>query len=535
MSQKKKAIGTNAMHSTNYAMRVFYMLAIVFVVAGHSSINYPSGLNLGYNLFPVYAFHMPMFIFAAGYFYNPKHERHPLRFLAGKVRRLIVPMLAIHALTGWACTALARHGFTWCEDAVFDPRHVLVEPFLHDNMHMYGFDLAMWFLVPMFLASCAYLVVHGIMVHGKGVVRLVLDTVVLVLAVAAGAWVVSTFGSGEAHEAVSQDDMLRVYQSMFFFAFIAIGYYYHTYLERWADRIPDAVAVLGLLMVQLALVYAYGTSLTMVVCWLGFPAGVLGTFLMGLVGTLFWLRVSKIVAPRLEGSWLVDEVGKHTFSIMAFHFFGFFALNCVMYEIHKATGGSVLSSFSEQAFREGGIYYKCIPERMTVSAGAADAWGMTYVLAGLAFPLVLHRVWVVVTHPLRVAWRRLRAFVRGDAETEGDGVPADADGSVPPHSSSPAVRADGHAGGEGVPPAQTPATTARRRAPRPHKRQPRPTQRQEQGREMSPPVSMSDGTGSGSGVGRPADAAERDGVVRDGQASPDGTTKARSHIRMGRR
>lgn len=439
MEETKKAISSNAAHSTNYAMRVFYALAIVFVVAGHCSLNYPSGLNLGYNLFPVYSFHIPMFIFASGYFYSTRHEAHPVRYVLRKASRLLVPMFAIHAGFGWFCEFLAQHGFSGYAGKELSAYTVFVEPFLHDNMHMFCFDLAMWFLVPMFLAQCVYLAFHALVVRGTGRLRLALDTALLVCLLCPAIWVIGEFGTGPAHDGVAKDDMMRVYQTMFFLAFLAIGFYYRTYLERYADRIPDGVAIPVLLLAQLSLSFVYGGDLTMVVCWLGFPAGVAGTLLMGMTGTLFWLRVSKMLAPRLRDSWLVNEIGKNTFSIMAFHFVGFLLLNLVMYGIKQRTGGAMFSDFCDTTFFEGGVYYKCVPERMAQSGATTDAWGLLYVLAGIGVPLVLHRIWLVATAPVKALAGRLSS--RGGAGCGKDGKDERAD--------STGGRPTGDATGEG--------------------------------------------------------------------------------------
>lgn len=466
-TKKHDDISSNAMHSTprrhstNHAMRIFYALAIVFVVAGHSSLYYPSGLNLGYNLFPVYSFHMPMFIFAAGYFYNPKHERHPVRFALGKVRRLLVPMFAIHAFVGWFVTFLASHGFSSYDGIKLTWENVFLAPFSHDNMHMFSFDLAMWFLIPMFLAQCAYMTFHALVVHGSGRLHLVLDTVLGAALVAAGVYVIDAFGTGEAQLMVMESDMLRIYQSLVFLAFMAIGYYYHTYIERYLDKVPDAIVLTALLLFQMGLMFTYGTDLTMVICWIGFPAGALGTMLMGMSGTLFWLRVSKILAPRLKGSWLANEIGKNTFSIMAFHFFGFFLLNLIMYVIKKGTGGACLATFAEDVFLRGDIYYKCIPEHMAVTPGASDAWGMLYVMFGVGVPLLLHKAWELASAPVRHVASMAKAVLLGD---EGDGETATE--AVTDSAGNP----DAPTGGDGGSPDTGTVPPRRPKAPRPHRR-----------------------------------------------------------------
>ena len=62
-------MGTN--QNVNYTFKLLYAIGIVFVVAGHCP-------NLGYShetqMFPIYSFHMGLFMFVSGYFYTAKNE-----------------------------------------------------------------------------------------------------------------------------------------------------------------------------------------------------------------------------------------------------------------------------------------------------------------------------------------------------------------------------------------------------------------------------------------------------------------------------
>lgn len=408
MTEKKTNARSDANHpaqsprrTTNYAMRVFYALAILFVVAGHSSINYPSGFNFGYNLFPVYAFHMPMFVFASGYFYNCRHEKNPWGFVTGKARRLILPMYAIHALTCLFVMLLASKGFSPYEGISISLRGILIDPWTHSNMHDYGYDLAMWFLIPMFLSQCAYMLAHAVVVRGEegSRTRHALDAILTLAMVVGGVMLMDAVGTGEANEAIKSSDWLRLCQTGCFLPFTAVGYYYRNYLERYADKVSDVLALVSLALVQLGLLFAYGGNFTMLMCWVGFPTGGLGALFIGMNGTLFWLRVSKMLAPRLRDSRIVNEIGQNTFSIMAFHFFGFFVLNCLFLVAYVLSGGR-LGAFSVEAFKLGGIYYKCIPGRM-LDPSLADSWGMLYVIFGIGVPLILHRIWAWVSASIR--------------------------------------------------------------------------------------------------------------------------------------
>ena len=62
----------------NHTMRVFYLLAIVFVVDGHTTLGNLFDLN---GLFRYYSFHLMMFAFGSGYFFQILRRR-AFRFCA---------------------------------------------------------------------------------------------------------------------------------------------------------------------------------------------------------------------------------------------------------------------------------------------------------------------------------------------------------------------------------------------------------------------------------------------------------------------
>lgn len=51
----------------NYKFKFLYTIGIIFIVAGHCK---NGGISIFYEWFPPYSFHLALFMFASGYFYN---------------------------------------------------------------------------------------------------------------------------------------------------------------------------------------------------------------------------------------------------------------------------------------------------------------------------------------------------------------------------------------------------------------------------------------------------------------------------------
>ena len=118
----RKSIMASTEKSINYTMRLFSACAIVLVVVGHIP---STGFNGPFDMFKPYSFQVAAFVFVAGYFYKESHEVHPFQYLKSRIKRLLIPLVAINAAYGCLVLLLKKLvGITWggslCPDATSD-------------------------------------------------------------------------------------------------------------------------------------------------------------------------------------------------------------------------------------------------------------------------------------------------------------------------------------------------------------------------------------------------------------------------------
>lgn len=89
----------------NYTMRVFYLLAIVFVVDGHIQKGHMFEMN---GLFRYYSFHLMMFAFGSGYFF--KLYGKPVNDVLHRAKKLLLPLYFWNLVYGVGAAALRRFG-----------------------------------------------------------------------------------------------------------------------------------------------------------------------------------------------------------------------------------------------------------------------------------------------------------------------------------------------------------------------------------------------------------------------------------------
>lgn len=132
----------------NHTMRVFYLLAIVFVVDGHTTLGNLFDLN---GLFRYYSFHLMMFAFGSGYFF--KFYGGALSDFAHRAKKLLVPLYLWNVVYGVGAALLRRFGGFELGEPI-SAYTLLLAP-LTDGQH-FVWNLGAWFIFPLFFAQVFY-------------------------------------------------------------------------------------------------------------------------------------------------------------------------------------------------------------------------------------------------------------------------------------------------------------------------------------------------------------------------------------------
>ena len=126
----------------NPRFRILSALAIIFVVAGHADF----GVFDVAGFFPYYSFHVGVFAFVSGYFYNDNNENNIKNYLLKKAKHLLIPYYAWNLFYALFTTFLKSIGF-----GIGNPlslKSFFLDPFL--GGHQYGLNFAAWFVPVLF-------------------------------------------------------------------------------------------------------------------------------------------------------------------------------------------------------------------------------------------------------------------------------------------------------------------------------------------------------------------------------------------------
>ena len=370
----------------NYTMRVFYLLAIVFVVDGHMSMGHMFEMN---GLFRYYSFHLMMFAFGSGYFF--KLYGKPLSDLLHRAKKLLIPLYFWNLVYGVGAALLRRlGGFELGEP--LSAYTLLLAP-LADGEH-FVWNLGSWFIFPFFCAQVFYALVRRLssLWHEN-------EWMTFLLCLIPGCVAVQLCYTG-------RQDILPIWmlRPMILLPGFAGGTLYRRVLER-RDHLPTVPYLIGVVILRALLCTRYENLAYLLSDCSYFVCDAFGVYAGAALAIAFYLRICRLLAPYIGKSRLALAISRNTFDVMMHHYMGFFALNCFFLIVHILGLGA--ADFSVHIFRTRSNY-------LYAPDGRAE-WSVLYLLCGVTLPLLIGHTARAVKTRLQACLSRRRKPESGSA------------------------------------------------------------------------------------------------------------------------
>ena len=366
MADKQTIIDQSLSRSKiDYRFRILYAVGMVAVVTTHCS---SGGLYLLQDWFD--SWYLGIFVFAAGYFYRFEEERHPLHYIGKKVKHLLIPLYLWNFAYALIVTIMGKLdfpmgvGITW--------RKLFLFPLT--NGHQFGYNLAAWFVAPLFMVEAVMAIVRFVLpaaAERRWVV--VKETVLFLFFTAAGAAGVKLTQSG-----LNEGWFLVLDRLLYFLPFFQAGVLYRRVLE-YHDRLRNTEYFILVFLIDLVLCVANKGLPTYVYSWCTFTGSPIMPFLSGFVGIAFWLRAARVMEPVMGKSRIVNLIAGSTFSIMENQFMGFMAVKALFYAAYRFL--HIFPTFDTHAFRTQYNYF-FLPYNVQQTR-------LLYVIAGIFLPVLI--------------------------------------------------------------------------------------------------------------------------------------------------
>ena len=344
----------------NYVFRALYLIAIIFVVDGHTTL--ADMFDMG-SLFRYYSFHLMLFAFGAGYFFRMRGSF--VQDLLARAKRLLLPLYIWNVVYGVGAALLRRFG-SFEIGQELSLYTLTLAPIL-DGEH-FVWNLGSWFVFPLFLSQVFYSLIRRAAALWKDN-----EIVTFILCLALGSVAV------ELCYASKQDTLpLFLMRTLILLPGYAGGQLYRRKLER-LDKIKT-IPYLAIIVILRALLCVRYENLAYILSSCSyFVCDAFGVYFGGALAIAFYLRVARLLAPLVKKSPLALYASQHTFDIMMHHFMAFFAVNSVFLVINALGVGA--ADFSVKSMRTL-VDYNYAPYKRS-------EWNVLYLLAGLLLPLCI--------------------------------------------------------------------------------------------------------------------------------------------------
>lgn len=352
----------------NKTFQIFTGIAILLVVCGHIDLQI---FSIG-QLFPYYSFHVMMFVFVSGYFFQEKDLLKPFDFLKRKVMHLLLPYFCWNLFYGILVSLLHQFGFLFGSNLSL--RSLLLDPFL--NGHQFMLNYPAWFVPALFVIHCCNFAGRWLLRHlGKCMpflntvlnhnmiiflITLLCGTTTVYLAIGGHVWGLYKFPGRILF-------MLPIYE---------FGILCKERTEK-LQKVPAWCMITIAVLIQLLLQrFCGGLAFSAVWCT-SFGNGPVIPYLTSITGILFWYGISRVLAEITFIDKVFAYIGDCSFSIMMHHVLGFFLVNSLFYLLKSRC--NILAMFDNDSYFNMADYYY-LP---------ANYFKVIYLIAGLSIAILL--------------------------------------------------------------------------------------------------------------------------------------------------
>lgn len=354
-------------NKVDYRFKLLYFFGIIFVIAGHCN---NGGISLFYDWFPVYSFHLGLFVFCSGYLYKECSDHGFWAYFTKKFNKLIVPLYLYNIIYGLIVSFLSFKGFTIGTGGNFIAKLLWLP--ITDG-HQFIYNMGGWFVIPLFMVQiftvCFRKILHKFFAKFK-FKEFIFFIVYLILGI---------LGVYIASKGYNTGLYLVLVRFLYFLPFMGLGLFYKTVVEKY-DNLSNLKYFSIIFSIALVVIYIVGKFPTYTPSWCNnFVHGPFMPFIVGYLGIFFWLRIAKILSTVIGKSAFVNLVAEHTYSIMINQLMGFMLLKTFFAIINKLTG--LCRNFDWKLYKNS-IWYMYLPKEL-------HHFRILYLVVGLLFPIGL--------------------------------------------------------------------------------------------------------------------------------------------------
>ncbi len=301
-------------------MMIYAAINIMCIVDAHAW----TSLGFVKNYLPYNMFIIPAFIFNSGYFFTYREETRLRDFTKRKIQKLLFPYYIwwfIYAAFVFLLNLVSGIKIGWDVNL----KSLILGPWISGEC--WAFNNPSWFVCTLFCVQFAYFIIR------KALAKVWNDWVFLVILTFLSISTTYYVMFYPVNEYLTSG--FRTLILMWFFQFAII---FRSRMEEGFKKCSGMILCASCLLITAILgqVFRGATFGFNALAWNG--DGMTGKedyagiylILVGLLGIIFWLKISQLLVPAIENSKIINFISNHTFEIMINHIIFMWFVNLIL-------------------------------------------------------------------------------------------------------------------------------------------------------------------------------------------------------------
>lgn len=358
----------------DYRFKIIYAIAMMSVIADHCRAKGSIELNIQ-NWFHYSSFHMPLFMFAAGYFFKKKNIKSTTNYILRKFKKLIFPIYIYNLFYGFYIQYLKKLGFRK-GIRPFSLEIIFIKPF---GGRGFRNILPSWFSSSLFFVEVYNILkrkIISILLYKKEIHELIYFLFDLFI---------SSLSIIYSNKGYSQ---LELYWHILRFLHLNIyyqfGILYNKHLEKNLDLIRSDIYFFFIFSSKLCFHLYYRKVLAFYYGGCNYSGhSPFTVILISILGIAFWTRIGGILEPLLGKNYYINNIADNTFSIMINHILALDLVRALFATLARKTKYCKDFNFNR--------YYSLDDRYIYIPYNVLQA-GIIYYLSCLILPIIIQKL-----------------------------------------------------------------------------------------------------------------------------------------------
>ena len=295
-------------YKVDYRFKIIYSIGIICVIASHLQGKASIELNIQ-DWFPYRSFHMPLFMFSAGYFYKEKNVMQVCKYINGKYKKLILPINMYSFFYGLLISLMKQFRFV-NNIRPFTLRNIFLEPL---GLSKILFIRPSWFSSTLFFVEIYNILKRKafrmIQIEFNEFIYFIID------------FFISNISVNLSNKGYNNKNLYRyILRFMHLNIYYQLGILFNKHIEIIFKKIKTDFLFICIFTTKLIFhlyylkmpVFQYSRSE-----YYNFPH--FTVFINSFSGIIFYLRISELIEPLIGKNFYINIIADNTFSIMVNH------------------------------------------------------------------------------------------------------------------------------------------------------------------------------------------------------------------------